>query len=711
MIGLDTETTGVDLHHGAMPYFVTFANESGENIFYEWDVDPLTRKPIVPEEDLDEIGEMLNPYNRDTDYDSTGDGLIVLQNPKFDVQALSTVREEFGEDWVWENTLDTLLASHLLASNQPHDLTSLAIIYLGINLQPLDDALKVACMEARRIAKAKYPDWAIAAKGRLDMPSAKESVWKFDGWLPRAIAKHEGYSKDHPWWTVLSEYGNGDSAIVIPLYQAMIDEIEKRGLEKIYAERLKLLKIVYRMEKVGVTVSGSRLRELQKEYQEESENAGNLCRNIAASYGYELELPKSGNNKSLLSFIFGEEGLGLPALKTSKKTGAPSLDKGAIESYQATLPDRSKAKMFITALRDKRKRDTALSYMESYERYWLPLGVYNEKREQLWYLLHPSLNSTGTDTLRWSSSNPNEQNISKQEGFNLRYAFGPAPGREWWSLDAANIELRIPAYESGETELIDLFERSDEPPYYGSTHLLNFSTVYPDIWEKELKAVGYEKVGPHCKKKYKSSYYQWCKNGGFAVQYGAVEREGGTADLAFHRDGSHAKLKARFSKLEKHNQWCIAQAEKYGYVETIPDREVDPEHGYPLLCTRSRWGGILPTVPLNYRTQGTAMWWMMKAMIRCNALLEDYNQGRVEEARVHMVMQVHDELVFDCPKTEVDPRTVKNWKTDKFNYLRTNLPLIHKIQKTMARGGDDIGVKTPVSVEYHPDNWSEGISL
>jgi hypothetical protein len=159
-------------------------------------------------------------------------------------------------------------------------------------------------------------------------------------------------------------------------------------------------------------------------------------------------------------------------------------------------------------------------------------------------VLHPSLNPTGTDTLRWSCSNPNEMNIAKQEGFNLRLCFGPAPGREWWSLDAKNIELRIPAYESGQKDLIDLFERPDDPPFYGSTHLLNFSVVYPDLWEKELREVGLEKVGPHCKKKYASTWYQWCKNGGFAVQYGAVDRDdgGGTADRAFHRRGSHSLL-------------------------------------------------------------------------------------------------------------------------------------------------------------------------
>lgn len=715
MISLDTETTGVDLHHGAKPFLVTTCNEAGEVTFFEWDVDPETRQPIVPIEDLAEIEQLIQAAS-----------LLTLQNPKFDVQALHTLAgtgavPEEGlagwqwEEWDWLKTRDTLLGGHLLASNQPHDLTTMALVYLGVNIEPYEHAVKKACEEARRIARSRYPTWRIAKKGLPEMPSAKESVSKFDMWLPRVIAREEHYPDDHPWWTVTSEYANADSQVTIALYKVMEEELRRRDLWEIYLERLKLLPIVYSMERRGITINRDRLEELRKDYTDESARAGRICKNIAADLGHELTLPKSGNNKSLLDFVFGETGLNLPHLQVSKKTGKPSLDKRIIEQYESVLPPRSSALTFIKTLRGKRQRDTALSYCEGYERFWLQLNAEDYTEFDLainpWYVLHPSLNATGTDTLRFSSSQPNEQNISKKEGFNLRYMFGPAPGREWWSCDAQNIELRLPAYESEELELIDLFERSTEPPYYGSTHLLNFHTVYPDIWDKELAAVGIEKVGPVCKKKYASTYYQWCKNGGFAVQYGAVERENGTADKAFHRDGSHSRLKARFSRLEKLNQYCIDHANKHGFVETIPDKTVNPRRGYPLLCTRSKWGQIVPTVPLNYHIQGSAMWWMCKAMARVQEYLDDRNENLIPAAQAHIVMQVHDELVFDFPKSDVDPRTVKDWKTDKFKYMRTNLPTIRQIQKIMAKGGDDYGIPTPVSCEYHPNNWSEGFTL
>lgn len=665
----DSETTGLDLRHGAKPYFVSTCDPDGNQTFWEWDVDPITRQPSIPEQDITEIDARLSKSD-----------LLVLQNPKFDALAFETIGIT---GWPWENTQDTLLMGHLLASNQPHDLTTMALVYLGINIAPYEELLKQACNEARRMARSRYPDWRIAKLGLPEMPSAKASVWKYDAWLPRRIAQEENYSDDHPWWTVLQNYANPDTGILIPLHTAMWEKIKERNLEKIYKERLKLLRIVFEMESQGVTLSAGRLDQLQAQYQEESETAGRLCVNIAASYNHELTLPKSGSNKSLTSFLFETLKLEPYTGGKKKKTDAPSMDKVAVAHYLSTLPERSKAHRFLSALKDKRQRDTALNYMEGYKRFWLPLDAASDPITCGWFKLHPWLNPTGTDTLRWSSQNPNEQNISKQKGFNLRYMFGPAPGREWWSCDAQNIELRLPAYEAGEEAMIELFERPDDPPYYGSNHLLAFDILHPKEFAEH---------GANVKKVYASTLYQWTKNGNFAVQYGAQEASG-TADRAYHVPGGQALIQKRLGKIRDLNQRMIDHAEKYGYVETMPDKTVDPKRGYPLLCTRSKWGSIMPTVPLSYHVQGTAMWWMMKAMIRCHAYLKTLEGG------YFMVMQVHDELVFDFPKG----RGSEPWKT--------NLPKIRKVMRLMAQGGDDIGVPTPVSCEYHADNWSEGISV
>lgn len=675
----DSETTGVDAQHGARAFMVTSADEEGNIAFWEADVDPYTRMPNWTEADLDEI---------EAEIDSAEE--LIFQNPRFDVRAFSKLREKLAINWRWNDTRDTLLAGHLLASNQPHDLTSMALIYCGVNIQPLEDTMEEHVKEARALAKSDYPKWRIAKAGDPTMPSAKEKVWKFDMWLPRRIAQEKAYSEDHPWWTCTSNYANGDTVVTLPLYLKMRQRLIERKLWNIYVARLKLLPVIYAMESRGVHISKTRTIELESKLSRESEELHEECIKLADG---EIEsLPVNGTSNALKHVVFNKFGL---ESNKATGTGQPSMDKNVLEHWIATLPEDSKPHKFISNLRQYRRRKTALGYIKSYEKFWLPSGLLRTN------ILFPSINPTGTDTLRFSSNNPNAQQISKQEDVNLRYCFGPGPNREWWSLDAKNIELRLPAYESGEELLMDLFEHPDDPPYYGSTHLLNFHTVYPEIWDPICAEVGIEKVGPTCKKKYASTWYQWCKNGGFAIQYGAVnltkDGEWGTADKAFHKKGAHSLLQARFNKLQTLNRKQIDHANKYGYVETMPDKTVDPKRGYPLLCTRSSYGKVLETVPLSYHVQGTAMWWMMKAMLRIHEYLNELNSSSTKG--YFMVMQIHDEIVLDFPKGKGS----EPWKT--------NYPIIRKIQNLMAEGGNDIGVPTPVGCEWHDVSWSTGKTL
>lgn len=697
---IDCETNGIDFRHSAKPFFVTTCEEDGSQRFWCWGVDPLTREPNIPEEDLDDIADIVL-FSKE----------LVLQNSKFDVTALASVRPSFA-DWPWASTQDTLIAGHLLASNLPHDLTSMAVQYLGVDIEPYEKAIEKACQESRRMARSKFPSWRIASADLPEMPSAKEKTWKFDMWLPRALALELGYKDSHPWFTLLSDYANADSAVTLALWKVMKQELDRRGLYEIYAERMKSCAVVFDMERRGVAFSRTALNDLMTEYSDEVERSSKVCVSIAENLGYELSLPKSGNNGSLTKFLFGTEENGgkdavlkLPVLGWTD-TGRPSLTKDIIEEYKKTLDGQQLE--FITNLSAGRKRAKSNEFLESY----LKFGIETDHPDVI--RLHPSLNQTGTVTTRLSCSNPNLQQVSKQatecevcqgEGceecghsgedlHSVRRVFCPGPGRELWTIDATNIELRIPAYESGEPDLIALFEKANEPPYYGSQHILNFSIVYDDLWRQELKAVGFEKVGPHCKKKYAAGPYQFTKNGDFAIQY-QCGRE--TADMAFRRPGFD-KLKAKFTKLDALNTRCVKFAEKMGYVETLPDRTVNPKHGYPLLCSRGDRGKIVSTVPLNYRTQGTAGWWMIRAMNRCYEQLKEWNEDGFSG---YMNLTVHDELVFDFPKgTGKEP-----WKT--------NLPYIRKIRRLMEQGGLDLvpSIPTPVSIEYRESNWSEGRTI
>lgn len=718
---LDTETTGRDARHGALPFYVSTCDEKENQLIWEWPVDPLTRIPDVPKADLIHIQEVIDDSE-----------LRILHNPKFDVTMLVELYKKYGLvfHWDWTKTRCTLAAGHMLASNQPKSLDVMSLVYLGINISRFEAAIEDACKAARRLARSKLKTWRIAKHGLPEIPSIKKSSnddeekpWKYDMWLPKEIAKHFNYPEEHPWHTALHNYGSTDTAINIPLYLKVEELLKGKDLWEIYLERMKQVEVGYDMEEHGVTLTRNAKNRLCAEFGETSRELGQTMVNIAKGYdNYDLVIPKAGNNGSLTKFAF--DVLKLPVEKRSKDTGAPSLDQNVLDIYQSTLPRNSKQALFVRSLASKRKCDTALGYMEGYERFWLPLFPDSSSQRQYpwvpvdvdpetgsgWYILHPSLNPTGTDTLRWSCKNPNEQNISAKDGFNVREIFGPAPGREWWSCDAKNIELRIPAYESDEEGMIELFERPNDPPYYGSNHLLVCHILHSDLFNACKGSAGITD-GRLFKEKYEKTLYTDIKSGNFAVQYGAQE-ESGTADRAYKVPGAQKIIKGRLKNITKLSDSMIAHAEKYGYVETMPDKTVNPRRGYPLLCTRSPWGKIKPTVPLSFHVQGTAMWWMGKAMTRTNTFLKQINtsdksfqlvMGRykreIEKLGYFITLQVHDELVFDFPKGYGK----EPW--------RTNLPVIKEIMRLMRMGGDDIGVPTPVSCKYHEVSWRKGFSI
>ncbi len=712
ILAYDVETGGLDIYKGyCEPFYVSTCDENDDQVCFSWEVNPVTRKVLVNRKDIRQILGLIRQAD-----------LIVGHNIKFDVGATLSIIPDL--EWPWEKTQDTLIASHLLSSNTPHNLTDLAMQYLGQDILPYEKALKKAVDQARKMVTKKHPEkevfrtWRPAKKGMKELPSLSGSGIGCDYWMPRAVAIEMEYPLDHPWHMVLATYSDLDTAITIRLFKVMEEEIKRRELWAIYLERLKLLQVTHEMERRGVTISKSMKDELTKEYREESIKAESICVNIAKTYSYDLDMPDGANNNSLRFFVFGsdsltcdncgnektvcykqgreievcpkctlgnmqvsktEKALGLPQISFSEKTGEPSLDAKVMEAYTTMLEPRSLGLKFVKTLKSKRSRDTACSYMDSYEKYWI------ESEFADWFVLHPSFNITGTRVTRLSSSSPNGQNISKKEDFNLRKCFGPAPGREWWSMDYENIELRLPAFESGESVMIELFEKPNDPPYFGSYHLMNASIIYPDIFWPIADKKG------EFKERYKSTWYQWLKNFDFAYQYSGGRA---TCDAAAHKVGAYNLVKNRLKEHTRLNNHWVSYANRHGYVETIPDKSLNQTKGYPVMCTRGDFGGVVSTTPLSFRVQGSAGWAGAKAMTRCSPKLKEWTVA--DPRGYYMVLNVHDELVFDMPKGTGE----KPWKT---NYNKAM-----ELKRLMEMSGHvDYSIPLTVSVSYHSSNWSE----
>lgn len=719
MIALDTETNGVDFKHGAMPFLVTIKDENDPDpMFWEWDVDPLTRIPEVPPEDCQHIQQVIDAADT-----------IAMQNAKFDYHALAKI----GVTLPWDRVRDTLRGGHILASNHKHNLTDMCIEYLGIDIEKYEINVRMAVKACRDLCRRELPLWRIASGDDPSMPSVdpsskrdEDKPWKNDMWLLRAyckFAQENGWDYDPEWLTLTSEYANADSVSTLYLYRYMEKEIKARGQWENYLHALKLNPIAAGIEDRGVTMSRENTEAMIEEYSCGVDFAQAECVAIAAAYGHNLELPKGASpNDSIREFFYGscritcprcgtetrvkewtdgvidepplckkcaKKGvsiatqvkrntcLNLPRVYSPKsKSGGPTLDKDALDHYEATL-EPGLPLDFIKTLRGMRSRQTAVSYMQSYQRFWI-------EDEYGFMRLYTNVNPTGTDHTRWASYNPNGQNVSKKENFNLRKCFAPRPDREWWSMDGKNLELRIPAYEAGETDLIAVFDRPNDPPYYGSYHLVVFDALHPALFAKD---------GKKCKDIYESTWYQWTKNGNFALQYGCGERK---ADQTYHVQGAYRKIRDRFPNITRLSDKQKDLANRLGYVETIPDRTVCAERGYPILASRTEDGRVSPTTPLNYHVSGTAGQWLNKALIRCDEQIKEWN---AEGWDGYIALQIHDEILFDMPRGE----GAEPWQT--------NLDKVKRLKALMEKGGDDIGIPTPVSVEYHAEDWSVGFAI
>lgn len=648
---VDTETTGLYPWKGDRPFFVSLCDQEGNQCYWEWDVIPETRKVIIPEEDRQDIQKIFDDAHQ-----------LIFHNACFDILML----ESIGITIDWKKVDDTLVASHLLSSSLPHDLTSLAIYYLASDISSYERELLNQVRRVMFDLRRRDVNW------NFGNGISEENYWilaAHEKSFGQEIGNYEFLSGSR----ALVEYANTDTLTTMQLWEIFQSEIARSDLWEYYETRKKLLPIITQMTRRGVSLSEEELITKKQELDLRYQNHSNQCIEIAQKYQYDLQLPKTSRNRSLDEFVFRV--LGYEPIGYSKKTGNPLLNAEIMEEYRARSRPGSSQEKFFDSFLKRSESAKGLVMLDSYQE----LMVYDDKKIPR---LHSSYNIAGTVTTRWSSRNPNIQNISKLSEVNFRSIFGPAPGRVWYSIDAENIELRIPAYEAEEKELIEVFDHPERGPYYGSFHLVVFDTLHPEKFREHGKAV---------KTIYEDTYYQWVKNGNFARQYGAQEE---TVDRTYRVKGGYRKVCNRFPKIDQLNRCLQEFAQRHGYVETIPDRNFRTRRGYPLWTqkTANQYGvTISPTLPLCYHVSGSAGWWMTLATIAVHDVLTEWNQKTNSDACI--IIQVHDELVLDFPE-------------ERFENEHSSI--IERIRQVMQQCGDRIGVPTPVVIERHRVSWKSG---
>jgi DNA polymerase-1 len=240
--------------------------------------------------------------------------------------------------------------------------------------------------------------------------------------------------------------------------------------------------------------------------------------------------------------------------------------------------------------------------------------------------VHTTFNPAGAATGRLSSSNPNLQNIPIRTdlGRDIRAAFVPEPGWTLLAADYSQIELRLLAHFSGDPVLVDSFRHNED------IHTRTASEVF---------GVAPLMVTPEMRRNAKAV--------NFGIVYGQTSF-GLAAQLGVSRDEAEHYIKGYFERYAGVRKWLdhtIAEVRERGYTLTLHGRRrTIPD----IQSTNVNARNFAERTAVNTPLQGTASDLIKLAMIRIDADLREAGM------RSRMLLQVHDELVLECPPEELE---------------------------------------------------------
>jgi len=403
-----------------------------------------------------------------------------------------------------------------------------------------------------------------------------------------------------------ADYCCADGDYALRLERAFAPTLAEHQLEPLFRDvEMPLIGVLADMEWEGVAIDRERFARLTGEFRQEM---ANLERRIHAAAGTEFNL---NSTPQLRRVLF--EKLQLPILKKGK-TGA-STDAEVLEELAAAghevpkllLEYREVAKLLST-------------YLEA-----LPAEIHPESGR-----IHTSFNQIGAATGRLSSTGPNLQNIPVRSarGEKIRRGFVPRAGWRFVVADYSQIELRLLAHLSGDPAFVAAFRAG------GDIHRQTAAVIF---------GVGTDAVTPEMRSRAKTI--------NFATIYGqgprALARQIGVPFDEAKR--FIAEYFERFSGVRAFLDRTVVEARERGYVETIFGRRryvpelQDSNHNVRAFGERTA---------ANSPLQGSAADLIKVAMVRLSEALRD----RGLQAR--LLLQVHDELVLECPAGEVGEVTI-----------------------------------------------------
>jgi DNA polymerase-1 len=395
-------------------------------------------------------------------------------------------------------------------------------------------------------------------------------------------------------------YACQDAALALELGSVLWDKVSSRGLVRLYEDiERPLIGLLARMEILGVRVDPTVLKSMSKELEGEIARLEKEIHTLAGG-AFNINSPRQ-----LADILFHK--LGLPTSRRTKITKGYSTSLDILEELAAIHP------LAKHVLEYRQMAKLKSTYADA-----LPQLI-----DPATGRIHTSYNQTVASTGRLSSSDPNLQNIPARGpwGTRFRRAFVPEKGYLLLAADYSQIELRVLAHLSADPTLIDTF-RGDR-----------------DVHEETARLVFGEAAGAEARRRAKII--------NFSIIYGtsafSLAKELGTST------GEAQKFIDRYfaerPKVREYLDRVVEEARQRGYSETILGRQRQvPELRVPDRALQQAGRRIA----LNNPIQGSAADLIKVAMLRAERSLASRKLG------TRMILQVHDELVFEVPEAERD---------------------------------------------------------
>ena len=498
----------------------------------------------------------------------------------------------------------------------------------SINLYPVHDTM---CMSYVNDANRYSHKLDSLAKDFFD----HETI-KYDDVCGKG-AKQVTFDKIHP--NDGLNYAAEDADFCLRIFLGLKEELFISKLNSVY-ERIErpLINVIANMEKEGILIDKSTLNTLSIEFQDKLTL---LQKKIYESCGEEFNI---ASPKQLGEILF--EKLNLPQDKKSK-TGNYSTSISVLEGLST--------KGFEIA--DLIIEWRTLSKLKSTYTDALQESINKQTKR-----VHTSYSMASASTGRLASTNPNLQNIPirTSDGRRIREAFIAKDGYKLISADYSQIELRLMAHAANETEMIKAFNENVD--IHSQTASKVFGIPIEDLdseTRRSAKAIN------------------------FGIIYG-ISSFGLSKQLSCSQSEAKNFIESyfdQFPKIKIYMDAMIENAKMKGYVETFFGRRI-PIKGINSKNFQER--SFAERQSINAPIQGSAADIIKRAMIKIHNVFQEKN---IESK---MLLQVHDELVFECPKDEIN--TVSN--LIKKEMEQANLPLFP--------------LNIPIVVDFgEADNWSE----